>query len=116
MPTNGTNLTKLADEVTNFVENFKKDPALERRFLPIKVPKPSQIEIKMILKRLKEHYEVFHGICYTESALLATAVLSYKNISDRFLPDKAVDLLKEAGARVSSCHAQLLEVAREFRT
>ncbi|KAK8654269.1 hypothetical protein V6N13_128240 [Hibiscus sabdariffa] len=112
----GTSLTKLAGEVTNLVDNFKKDPALKRRFLPIKVPNPSENEISIILKSLKEHCEVLHGLCYNESALQAAEVLSYKYISDLYLPDKAIDLMKEAGARVSSRHAQLLEVVREFRT
>ncbi|KAK8570202.1 hypothetical protein V6N13_002897 [Hibiscus sabdariffa] len=112
----GTSLTKLAGEVTNIVDNFKKDPALESRFLPIKAPKPSENEIIIFLKSLKEHCEVLHGLCYNESALLAAEVLSYKYISDLYLPDKAIDLMKEAGARVSSRHAQLLEVVREFRT
>ncbi|KAL4366270.1 hypothetical protein GQ457_05G002780 [Hibiscus cannabinus] len=103
----GTSLTKLAGEVTNLVDNFKKDPALKRRFLPIKVPNPSENEISIILKSLKEHCEGLHELCYKESALLAAVELSYTYISDLYLPDKAIDLMKEAGARVSSRHAQV---------
>ncbi|CAM8974918.1 unnamed protein product [Rhodiola kirilowii] len=93
---------------------LKKDPALERRFQPVKVPEPSVDEAVQILKGLRERYELHHKLRYTDEALEAAAQLSHQYISDRFLPDKAIDLIDEAGSRVRLRHAQLPEEAKEL--
>ncbi|MFP6866207.1 MAG: Clp protease N-terminal domain-containing protein, partial [Roseibacillus sp.] len=85
------------DEYRKYVE---KDSALERRFQPVKVDEPSVEDTIAILRGLKERYEVHHGVRIQDSALIAAATLSDRYISDRFLPDKAVDLMDEAGARL----------------
>ena len=77
---------------------FEKDRALSRRFQKIEIEEPSTKETVKILKGLKEYYEKYHGVRYTESALRAAAELSAKYINDRFLPDKAIDVIDEAGA------------------
>lgn len=77
---------------------FEKDRALSRRFQKIEIEEPSVKETVKILKGLKEYYEEFHGVRYTESAIKAAAELSVKYINDRFLPDKAIDVIDEAGA------------------
>ena len=79
---------------------MEKDSALERRFQPVKVDEPSVEDTIAILRGLKERYEVHHGVRIQDSALIAAATLSDRYISDRFLPDKAVDLMDEAGARL----------------
>ncbi|CAH2040518.1 unnamed protein product [Thlaspi arvense] len=90
-------------------------PALARGELqPVKVPEPSVDETIQILKGLRERYEIHHKLRYTDEALVAAAQLSYQYISDRFLPDKAIDLIDEAGSRVRLRHAQLPEEAREL--
>ncbi len=78
---------------------FDKDRALSRRFQPIEIPEPTVEETYQILCGLKDKYETFHDVSYTDEALHATAELSAKHINDRHLPDKAIDVLDEAGAR-----------------
>ena len=85
------------DEYRKYIE---KDAALERRFQPVMVNEPSVEDTIAILRGLKERYEVHHGVRIQDAALVAAAVLSHRYISDRFLPDKAVDLVDEAGSRL----------------
>jgi ATP-dependent Clp protease ATP-binding subunit ClpB len=85
------------DEYRKYIE---KDPALERRFQPIVVGEPSVEDTIAILRGLKERYEVHHGVRIQDSALVSAAVLSHRYISDRFLPDKAIDLIDEAASRL----------------
>ncbi|MFA6655368.1 MAG: ATP-dependent Clp protease ATP-binding subunit, partial [Bacillota bacterium] len=85
------------DEYRKYVE---KDAALERRFQPVLVSEPTVEETIEILKGLKHRYEEHHGVTYTDEALVAAAELSSRYVSDRFLPDKAIDLIDEAGAMV----------------
>ena len=85
------------DEYRKYIE---KDAALERRFQPVMVGEPSVEDTIAILRGLKERYEVHHGVRIQDAALVAAAVLSQRYISDRFLPDKAVDLMDEAASRL----------------
>jgi ATP-dependent Clp protease ATP-binding subunit ClpB len=85
------------DEYRKYIE---KDPALERRFQPVMVDEPSVEDTIAILRGLKERYEVHHGVRIQDAALVAAATLSHRYISDRFLPDKAVDLVDEAASRL----------------
>jgi ATP-dependent Clp protease ATP-binding subunit ClpB len=85
------------DEYRKYIE---KDAALERRFQPVLVEEPSVEDTIAILRGLKERYEVHHGVRITDGALVAAAVLSHRYISDRFLPDKAIDLVDEAASRL----------------
>jgi len=85
------------DEYRKYIE---KDAALERRFQPVMVNEPSVEDTIAILRGLKERYEVHHGVRIQDSAIVAAAVLSHRYISDRFLPDKAVDLIDEASSRL----------------
>ncbi|MDD2648742.1 MAG: ATP-dependent chaperone ClpB [Eubacteriales bacterium] len=85
------------DEYRQYIE---KDPALERRFQPVMVDEPNVEDTISILRGLKERYEVFHGVKITDSALIAAATLSHRYITDRFLPDKAIDLVDEACALI----------------
>ena len=85
------------DEYRKYVE---KDPALERRFQPVMVNEPTVEDTISILRGLKERYEVFHGVKITDSALISAATLSARYITDRFLPDKAIDLVDEACAMI----------------
>ena len=85
------------DEYRKYIE---KDPALERRFQPVIVEEPSVEDTISILRGLKERYEIHHGVRITDGAVLAAATLSQRYISDRFLPDKAIDLIDEAAARL----------------
>ena len=87
------------DEYRKYIE---KDPALERRFQPVTVPEPSVEDTISILRGLKERYEVFHGVKIHDRALIAAATLSNRYISDRFLPDKAIDLVDEACAMIKT--------------
>ncbi len=87
------------DEYRQYIE---KDAALERRFQPVMVEEPTVEDAISILRGLKERYEVFHGVKITDSALVAAAVLSNRYISDRFLPDKAIDLVDEACALIKT--------------
>lgn len=81
-------------------QKIEKDPALERRFQPIMVDEPSVPETISILRGLKERYEVHHGVRIQDSAVIAAATLSHRYITDRFLPDKAIDLIDESAARL----------------
>ncbi|CAI8599032.1 unnamed protein product [Vicia faba] len=103
-----------ATTLDEYRKHIEKDPALERRFQPVKVPEPTVDETIQILKGLRERYEIHHKLRYTDEALVAAAQLSYQYISDRFLPDKAIDLIDEAGSRVRLQHAQLPEEAKEL--
>jgi ATP-dependent Clp protease ATP-binding subunit ClpB len=85
------------DEYRKYIE---KDPALERRFQPVMIVEPSVEDTISILRGLKERYEVHHGVRITDSAVIAAATLSNRYITDRFLPDKAIDLIDEAAARL----------------
>ncbi|URE12375.1 ATP-dependent Clp protease ATP-binding subunit clpA [Musa troglodytarum] len=103
-----------ATTIDEYRKHIEKDPALERRFQPVRVPEPTVDETILILRGLRERYEIHHKLRYTDEALIAAAQLSYQYISDRFLPDKAIDLIDEAGSRVRLRHAQLPEEAREL--
>jgi ATP-dependent Clp protease ATP-binding subunit ClpB len=85
------------DEYRKYIE---KDAALERRFQPVMVPEPDVDDTISILRGLKERYEIHHGVKITDAALVAAAVLSNRYITDRFLPDKAIDLIDEAASRL----------------
>ena len=87
------------DEYRQYIE---KDAALERRFQPVMVDEPTVEDTISILRGLKERYEVFHGVKITDAALVAAATLSHRYISDRFLPDKAIDLVDEACALIKT--------------
>jgi ATP-dependent Clp protease ATP-binding subunit ClpB len=103
------------DEYRKYIE---KDAALERRFQPVFVDEPSVEDTISILRGLKERYEVHHGVRIQDSAVIAAATLSHRYISDRFLPDKAIDLIDEAASRlrmqIDSKPAELDEVDREI--
>ena len=103
------------DEYRTYIE---KDAALERRFQPVQVPEPSVEDTISILRGLKERYEVFHGVKIQDAALIAAATLSNRYISDRFLPDKAIDLVDEACALIktemNSMPSEMDEVARKI--
>merc|ERR1719375_2524403 len=103
-----------ATTIDEYRKHIEKDPALERRFQPVNVPEPSVDETVQILGGLRERYEMHHKLRYTDEALEAAAQYSSQYISDRFLPDKAIDLIDEAGSRVRLIHAQLPEEAREL--
>lgn len=102
------------DEYRKYIE---KDPALERRFQPVLVDEPSVEDTISILRGLKERYEVYHGVKITDSALVSAATLSNRYITDRFLPDKAIDLVDEACAMIKtemdSMPAELDELRRK---
>ncbi len=85
------------DEYRKYVE---KDPALERRFQPVVINEPTPEDTISILRGLKERYEVHHGVRITDAAVIAAATLSHRYITDRFLPDKAIDLIDEAAAKL----------------
>ncbi|GMR09972.1 MAG: ATP-dependent chaperone ClpB [Anaerolineae bacterium] len=103
------------DEFRKYIE---KDAALERRFQPVHVSEPSIEDTVSILRGLKERYEVHHGVRITDGAVIAAATLSQRYITDRFLPDKAIDLVDEAASRlrmeIDSKPAELDEVDREI--
>jgi ATP-dependent Clp protease ATP-binding subunit ClpB len=104
------------DEYRKYIE---KDPALERRFQPIYVGEPSVEDTIAILRGLKERYEVHHGVRIQDSALVAAAILSARYIADRFLPDKAIDLIDEAASRlrieIDSMPTEIDEVERRIQ-
>ncbi|MHA2090833.1 MAG: ATP-dependent chaperone ClpB [Candidatus Kariarchaeaceae archaeon] len=104
------------DEYRKYIE---KDAALERRFQPVKILEPNVEETISILRGLKERYEVHHGIRIQEEAIIAAVTLSNRYISDRFLPDKAIDLIDEAAAKISmelqSLPSELDELVRKIR-
>ena len=103
------------DEYAKYIE---KDPALERRFQKVLVPEPNVEDTISILRGLKERYEVYHGVKIQDSAIIAAATLSNRYITDRFLPDKAIDLIDEACAMIKtemdSMPAELDEIARNI--
>ena len=103
------------DEYRRYIE---KDAALERRFQPVMIPEPTVEDTISILRGLKERYEVFHGVKIHDGALIAAATLSDRYISDRFLPDKAIDLVDEACALIktemNSMPSEMDEVARRI--
>ena len=103
------------DEHRQYIE---KDPALERRFQPVMVDEPTVEDTISILRGLKDRYEVFHGVKITDGALVSAAVLSDRYITDRFLPDKAIDLVDEACAMIKteldSMPAELDEMQRKI--
>jgi ATP-dependent Clp protease ATP-binding subunit ClpB len=104
------------DEYRKYIE---KDPALERRFQPVLIDEPSVEDTISILRGLKEKYEVHHGVRVTDAAIVAAAQLSYRYISDRFLPDKAIDLIDEAASKlrieIDSMPEELDEVERRIK-
>ncbi|GER93322.1 ATP-dependent chaperone ClpB [hot springs metagenome] len=108
-----------ATTVDEYRKHIEKDPALERRFQPIYIKEPSVEDTISILRGLKEKYEVHHGVKIKDSALIAAAVLSHRYITDRFLPDKAIDLIDEAAARlrmeIDSMPVELDEIERRLR-
>ncbi len=91
-----------ATTLDEYRKRIEKDPALERRFQPVLVREPNVEDTISILRGLKERYEIHHGVRIKDSALIAAAVLSNRYITDRFLPDKAIDLIDEAAARLRS--------------
>ena len=103
------------DEYRQYIE---KDPALERRFQPVQVDEPTVEDTIAILRGLKERYEVFHGVKISDPALISAATLSHRYITDRFLPDKAIDLVDEACAQIrtemDSMPAELDAVSRRI--
>jgi ATP-dependent Clp protease ATP-binding subunit ClpB len=103
------------DEYRKYIE---KDPALERRFQPVLVEEPTVEDTISILRGLKERYEVFHGVKIHDNALVSAAVLSHRYITDRFLPDKAIDLVDEACAmirtEIDSMPAELDAISRRI--
>ncbi len=105
-----------ATTLDEYRKHIEKDPALERRFQPVLVSEPTVEDSISILRGLRERYEVHHGVRIKDSALVAAAVLSHRYISDRFLPDKAIDLVDESAARlrmeIDSMPAELDEVHR----
>lgn len=108
-----------ATTVNEYRKYIEKDPALERRFQPVAVKEPSIEDTISILRGLKERYEVHHGVKIKDSALIAATVLSNRYITDRFLPDKAIDLIDEAAARIrmeiDSMPVELDEIERKLR-
>jgi ATP-dependent Clp protease ATP-binding subunit ClpB len=105
-----------ATTLDEYKKHIEKDAALERRFQPVTVDQPTVEDTISILRGLKERYEVHHGVRIKDSALVSAAVLSHRYIADRFLPDKAIDLVDEAGARlrteIDSMPAELDEITR----
>ncbi len=108
-----------ATTLDEYREHIEKDPALERRFQPVLVGEPSIEDTIGILRGLKERYEVHHGVRITDAALVAAAALSDRYIADRFLPDKAIDLVDEAASRlrmeIDSRPVEVDEVERAVR-
>ena len=108
-----------ATTLNEYRKYIEKDPALERRFQPVLVREPSVEDTISILRGLKERYEVHHGVKIKDSALVSAAVLSHRYIADRFLPDKAIDLIDEAASRlrmeIDSMPIELDEVERRVR-
>ena len=108
-----------ATTLDEYREHIEKDPALERRFQPVLVGEPSVEDTIGILRGLKERYEVHHGVRITDAALVAAATLSDRYIADRFLPDKAIDLVDEAASRlrmeIDSRPVEVDEIERAVR-
>ena len=105
-----------ATTLDEYKKHIEKDAALERRFQPVVVNQPTVEDAISILRGLRERYEVHHGVRIKDAALVAAAVLSHRYISDRYLPDKAIDLVDEASARlrteIDSMPAELDEISR----
>ena len=108
-----------ATTVNEYRKYIEKDPALERRFQPVMVGEPSVDDTISILRGLKERYEIHHGVKIKDSALIAATVLSNRYLTDRFLPDKAIDLIDESAARlrmeIDSMPIELDELERKLR-
>jgi ATP-dependent Clp protease ATP-binding subunit ClpB len=108
-----------ATTLDEYKKHVEKDAALERRFQPIYVGEPTVEDTIAILRGLKERYEAHHGVTITDAALIAAATLSHRYIADRFLPDKAIDLVDEAASRVSielsSVPTEIDEVERRIK-
>jgi ATP-dependent Clp protease ATP-binding subunit ClpB len=107
-----------ATTVSEYRKHIEKDPALERRFQPVMVGEPSVEDTISILRGLKERYELHHGVRIQDAAIVAAATLSNRYITDRFLPDKAIDLIDEAASRlrmeIDSMPAEMDEVRRKL--
>ena len=107
-----------ATTINEYKKYIEKDPALERRFQPVLVPEPSVEDTIAILRGLKDRYEVHHGVRIKDAAILAAATLSHRYISDRFLPDKAIDLIDEAAAslrmQIDSLPTEIDEIERRI--
>ena len=107
-----------ATTLDEFRKHIEKDPALERRFQPVLVDEPTVEDTISILRGLKERYEVHHNVRITDAAVIAAATLSHRYIADRFLPDKAIDLIDEAASRlrmeITSDPAELDEIKRRI--
>jgi ATP-dependent Clp protease ATP-binding subunit ClpB len=107
-----------ATTLDEYRKHIEKDPALERRFQPVMVDEPSVEDTISILRGLKERYEVHHNVRITDAAVIAAATLSHRYISDRFLPDKAIDLIDEAASRlrmeITSDPVELDEIKRQI--
>ncbi len=107
-----------ATTLDEYRKRVEKDPALERRFQPIYVGEPSVEDTIAILRGLKERYEVHHGVRITDGAIIGAATLSHRYISDRFLPDKAIDLIDEAASRlrieIDSMPIEIDEIERKI--
>jgi ATP-dependent Clp protease ATP-binding subunit ClpB len=105
-----------ATTLNEYKKHIEKDPALERRFQPVLVPEPTVEDTIAILRGLKERYEVHHGVRIKDSAIIAAATLSNRYISDRFLPDKAIDLIDESAAslrmQIDSLPVEIDEIER----
>jgi ATP-dependent Clp protease ATP-binding subunit ClpB len=108
-----------ATTLAEYRKHIEKDPALERRFQPVHVQEPNVEDTISILRGLKERYEVHHGVRIKDTAIVAAAVLSNRYITDRFLPDKAIDLIDEAASKlkmeIDSMPAELDELERKLR-
>jgi len=108
-----------ATTVNEYRKYIEKDPALERRFQPVLIKEPSVEDTISILRGLKERYEVHHGVKIKDSALIAASVLSNRYITDRFLPDKAIDLIDESASKlrmeIDSMPIELDEIERKLR-
>jgi len=107
-----------ATTLNEYKKHIEKDPALERRFQPVLVAEPSVEDTIAILRGLKDRYEVHHGVRIKDAAILAAATLSHRYISDRFLPDKAIDLIDEAAAslrmQIDSLPVEIDEIERRI--
>src|SRR5271163_5023372 len=107
-----------ATTLNEYKKYIEKDPALERRFQPVLVSEPTVADTIAILRGLKERYEVHHGVRIKDAAILAAATLSHRYISDRFLPDKAIDLIDEAAAslrmQIDSLPVEIDEIERRI--
>ena len=107
-----------ATTLNEYKKYIEKDPALERRFQPVLVNEPTVEDTIAILRGLKDRYEVHHGVRIKDAAILAAATLSHRYISDRFLPDKAIDLIDESAAslrmQIDSLPVEIDEIERRI--